>query len=329
MKQIIIKRLKDFFFKTKHFSIALALYDFIWWICFYIRPPFAYKLSTFAIRKKTVWLDKYIGKHYSEIIERYHNNNSIQAPVKNHKIWVFWGQGESQMPPLVKACYRQLTAFNNNVVLLTNHNIKNYIHLSPIIYDKVTNKDISWAHFSDIIRTTLLANYGGLWLDATVWVSGKIPFEKLLKFSVFTANGKVPITNRSIQFWTSFEWNWSTWCLFSNRKQNILFSFVSEMLQAIAIQEKYWPDYVIQDYLIYYACHQFPEVRKNMEECNKTESKKRNHLATLMNSPWNENIYLNLIKTDFFFKLSFRTQWKKTTKNGNQTYYGHIISTNI
>ena len=112
MKQIIIKRFKDLFFKAKHYSIAFALYDFIWWMCFYLRPPFAYKLSSFVIRKKTVWLDRYISLRYSDIIESYRTKNLDQAPVENYKIWVFWGQGEENMPPLIRACHRQLYTFS-------------------------------------------------------------------------------------------------------------------------------------------------------------------------------------------------------------------------
>ena len=326
MKQIIIKRFKDLFFKAKHYSIAFARYDFIWWMCFYLRPPFAYKLSSFVIRKKTAWLDRYISLRYSDIIESYRTKNLDQAPVENYKIWVFWGQGEENMPPLIRACHRQLTHFNHNVTLVTNQNVDNYISLSPVIMDKVLSGHITWAHYSDIVRNTLLAQYGGLWLDATVWVSGKIPFEKLSQLSLFSSNGKVPITNHSIRFWTSFEYNWSSWCLFANAKKYKLFEFVSEMLQAIAINERCWPDYVIQDYLILYACQNFQQVKNDMQKCQKYECKYRNRLAELMNSPWSEKDYLNLIKTDFVFKLSFRSKWKRYDPSGKQTFYGKITT---
>lgn len=326
MKQIIIKRFKDLFFKAKHYSIAFALYDFIWWMCFYLRPPFAYKLSSFVIRKKTAWLDRYISLRYSDIIESYRTKNLDQAPVENYKIWVFGGQGEENMPPLIRACHRQLTHFNHNVTLVTNQNVDNYISLSPVIMDKVLSGHITWAHYSDIVRNTLLAQYGGLWLDATVWVSGKIPFEKLSQLSLFSSNGKVPITNHSIRFWTSFEYNWSSWCLFANAKKYKLFEFVSEMLQAIAINERCWPDYVIQDYLILYACRNFQQVRNDMQKCQKYECKYRNRLAELMNSPWSEKDYLNLIKADFVFKLSFRSKWKRYDPSGKQTFYGKITT---
>lgn len=51
------------------------------------------------------------------------------------------------------------------------------------------------------------------------------------------------------------------------------------MLQAIAINERCWPDYVIQDYLILYACRNFQQVRNDMQKCQKYECKYRNRLA--------------------------------------------------
>lgn len=323
---LIRKTIKDFFLKWRFFSGSYALYDLLWWICFYARPPFAYELSSFAIRRKTLWLDKYVGRKYADIIEKYKNNYPVSKVVDEYVIWVFWGQGETQMPPLIQACYRQLTHFNKNVKLITSHNVKDYIHLSPVVFEKVKNGQMTWAHFSDIVRTTLLATYGGLWIDATVWVSGELPIKRLSKKTFFTACEKMSITSSAIRFWTSFEWNWSSWCLWSNSKQHILFSFVSDMLQAIAVREKYWPDYVIQDYLIYYTCRTFPIVQKEMADCLMNESKYRNKLAMQMNQCYDKDLYHKLTHTDFVFKLSFRTTWKKETPVGKQTFYGRILS---
>ena len=188
-------RIKEFFALWKNYSFSYACYSILWWFCFYIRPPFCGKISTFAINKKTKWLDRYFKNNYQDIINKYLEKNWQTKEIESTHIWVSWGQGEENMPPLVKACYRQLTYYNKNVILLTNDNIKEYIDIPPIVYKKVSTGHVSWAHFSDITRNTLLARYGGLWLDATVWVGGKIPFDKLKNVEFFSANGKVPASN--------------------------------------------------------------------------------------------------------------------------------------
>ena len=322
---ILKLRLKEFFSLWKNYSFAYAWYGIVWWFCFYTRPPFCNKLSTYAINKKTKWLDRYFKKNYSHIIDKYKNTAISNEKISDPLIWVFWGQGEDNMPPLVKACYRQLTKYNNNVVLVTLKNVENYINLPNVIYDKTYTEKISWAHFSDIVRNTLLAKHGGLWLDATVWVSGKIPFEKLSLVKFFSANGKIPQSSRSIRFWTSFEYNWNTWCMWSKQINNPLFSFVSETLMAIAEREKQWPDYVIQDYLIYYAYKNIPGIIEMLEQSKTIPCNNRNELAKVMDNEFNEDKYKELTKDDFVFKLSFRAKWDKTTKDGTETFYGRIL----
>lgn len=322
---IIKTRVKEFFALWKNYSFPYACYNILWWLCFYTRPPFCGKISTYAINKKTKWLDSYFKNNYQDIINKYLVKEWETKEIESAHIWIFWGQGEENMPPLVKACYRQLTHYNNNIRVLNNQNIKEYIELPDTLFKKVNSKQISWAHLSDIVRNTLLAKYGGLWLDATVWVSGLIPFNKLKEVELFSANGKVPISLRTIRFWTSFEYNWSTWCMWSRDKNNRLFSFVSEMLISIAEREEQWPDYVIQDYLIAYAYKNLPGIANMLEQSSNISCKKRNLFAIIMNEKYDEKKYKELTEKDFVFKLSYRTKWKEKTENEEQTFYGRIL----
>ena len=330
-KRIVKVRIKDYLCKVRFYGFAFATWDLLWWICFYIHPPFAWKLSTYAIKSKTVRLDSYIEKKYKDIIDTSTTDflSSTIYNVGEQRIWVFWGQGDLNMPKLVKSCYRQMLALNENVTLITKSNLYKFVDIPQIVYTKVEQGNITWAHFSDIIRTSLLAKYGGLWLDATVWTTKRFPFEQFAKLPFYSANGKVTVNNRSIRFWTSFQWNWSTWCMFASSPNNPLFCFVSRMLQAIAIREKYWPDYVVQDYLIYYACRKFPQIGAMMTECNKINFINRNRLAEIMNCPFGEEEYQSLIASDYVFKLSFRSDWRKETKAGKVTYYGKLIDNNV
>lgn len=324
-KKILSTRTKEFVALCRHYSIIYAFYNILWWFCFYTRPPFCYRLSTFAIKKKTAWLDKYFEKNYAHIIDKYKENTIEERVAENPHIWVFWGQGEENMPPLVKACYRQLTQHNENVTLVTNDNIKDYINLPEAVYEKVKNGGISWAFFSDIVRNTLLAQYGGLWLDATVWVRGKLPIEKLMNYRFFSPAEAIKVDSKTVRFWSSFEWSWNGWCLWSNTKSYSFFSFVAEMLTNIAIKEYIIPDYVTIDYIIYYAIRNMPEKQIEIERAKDIKCENRHHLATIMNEEYSEEKYKELTKNDYFFKLSFRAGWQNSTKEGKTTFYGKLI----
>lgn len=324
---ILKKKIGDFFRHWYYYSFPYAFWGLTWWFCFYCRVPYSWNITSYALRRKTAFLDQHIQHRYGDIIERYKQVHPTidQTTEQTSRVWVFWGQGEENMPPLIHACYRQLTHFNHNVTLVTNQNVDDYISLSPVIMDKVLSGRITWAHYSDIVRNTLLAQYGGLWLDATVWVSGKLPFDKLNEMQIFSANGPVPISSRSVCFWTSLEWNWSGWCIWAKKSHHPLYSFVSEMLQEMAVKEFFLLDYVLIDYLIYYACRFFPQVKQDME-ARTIHNLRRNDFAGMMNQPFDEGQYKKLIQNDFVFKLSFRSQWSRITPNGKMTYYGRIIS---
>ena len=113
--------------------------------------------------------------------------------------------------------------------------------------------------------------------------------------------------------------------MWSKHANNQLFSFVSAMLIASGEREKQWPDYVIQDYLIYYAYKHIPGIVEMLEQSNTIPCNKRNELANIMNNEFNEGKYRELTKDDFVFKLSFRTNWKTETKNGKETFYGKCL----
>lgn len=324
-KNILFKIAHEFLKIHKYFGYKLALYNLLWWINFYIHTPFRHKLSKWALTHKTQILTKFIESNYNNIIFKYSTSQLENTSLSSNRIWVFWGQGEESMPVLINSCYKQLKKNNPDVILLTNDNICDYISLSPVIIKKVTSGRLSWAHFSDIIRTKILYIHGGLWLDATVWTPKQIPFDKLANFDFFSANGHIDINQFSICFWTSLGYNWSTWCLWAGKKNISLYGLVSEIMERVAIDYSAWPDYVFQDFLFYYAVKNLSGVKDLLIQNNELRCLNRNTLANLMDKPFDKARYDKLIETDFVFKLSFRTAWPKKTPDGKLTYYGKLI----
>lgn len=320
--RLIKKLCIEFLALGRAYSWKYAFYNLVWWLCFYVRTRYTWSISQWALKKKTAWLDSYFENDINAISEAPYDHNLLTAA--DFKIWVFWGQGEAAMPPLVKACYRQLTRFNDNVLLITYDNVGTYLDLPDIVYQKVHNSKLSWAHFSDIVRTSLLAKYGGLWLDATVWVSGKLPIDKIIEMPFWSANYKSEHTPLDVCFWTSGEWNWSTWCMSANHTHSQLFCFVSFMMQKVACNKPVWPDYVFQDYLIHYACRHDASIRIDMENM-KIHNPNRNKLSSLMNEEFDSKIYKTLIQSDFVHKLSFKSKYM-VRHHTNYTFGGTILN---
>ena len=88
-------------------------------------------------------------------------------------IWVYWAQGNIKMPPMVKTCFDQLNRTNadSDVIFIHDDNLNNYINIPGYIYDKLSTDK---THFSDVLRVALLAEHGGIWVDATCYCSGNV-----------------------------------------------------------------------------------------------------------------------------------------------------------
>ena len=63
--------------------------------------------------------------------------------------------------------------YGYSVIYLSDNNIREYLDINPLYFKKASTKNgYSIAVLSDLIRFGLLYNYGGIWCDATVFISG-------------------------------------------------------------------------------------------------------------------------------------------------------------
>lgn len=90
-------------------------------------------------------------------------------------IWQYWAQGYDDVPPVVRECLDSVERFaaGCTIVRLSDANLAEYLDLPDFVQQK---RDVfSRAFFSDLLRLMLLKTYGGLWLDATIFLSAPIP----------------------------------------------------------------------------------------------------------------------------------------------------------
>lgn len=97
--------------------------------------------------------------------------------VPNNPIWQLWLQGRDNMPKIVDFCTNSILEQNpdREVILLTEENLGKYVEFPDYIQEKYKRGQISKIHYSDLIRLYLLCNYGGTWIDSTVYMTDKMP----------------------------------------------------------------------------------------------------------------------------------------------------------
>ncbi len=104
-----------------------------------------------------------------------------------------WFQGENNAPPIVKACFRSMRRnLSQELVILDEKTLFEWISLPETIIKKWKAGKIRPAHFSDICRVELLYQHGGIWLDATDFVTAPVPqFIENSDFFVFMAGKNI------------------------------------------------------------------------------------------------------------------------------------------
>ena len=110
----------------------------------------------------------------------------IESPLPSYEqteiiktIWVCWFQGLKQAPEIVQRCVASIKLHmpEYEICILTAENIFDFVTLPEPIIRKYQSGTITHTHFSDILRTALLVQHGGIWLDATVLLTDAIPLQ--------------------------------------------------------------------------------------------------------------------------------------------------------
>ncbi|MDR3189820.1 MAG: capsular polysaccharide synthesis protein [Lactobacillaceae bacterium] len=116
---------------------------------------------------------------YQVTIDKYQDDTFLaEASTEPAKIiWVLWWQGADQMPQIIQATLKSMHdhAGDYQVTLIDQHNFQQYLTVPTEILAKVETGAVGLAAFSDYLRYALLAQYGGIWLDATMYLVADIP----------------------------------------------------------------------------------------------------------------------------------------------------------
>ena len=297
----------------KYFSLELALVKFINGISY--KGSFLKKINKWSQNKKNHYILKYLSKNYGYIIEKYKNEKETALYSEKKYIWICWLQGEELAPKLVKNCIDSIRRHANNheVVLINMENYKNYIKIPKYILDKYQKGIISNAHFSDIIRMTLLRDYGGLWIDATVFFTKDIPNNVFDKVFFSCKSPKVETNYISGLQWTSF--------IIGGKKNSLFYRYILDFYLDYWRNEDIIIDYLLIDYIIYLGYHKINNIKIAIDK-NPINNLKRDELAAIFNQEFDLEKYKKIIESDtYFFKLSWREKFKEKTDEGRDTFY--------
>lgn len=239
---------KNLFSNSKSFGYKVALSNFF------------VELFNIGQQKKHKIIIEYLEKNYKSLIIDYkHKKWEEKSLQPDCPIWICWFQGEKSMPPIVRGCYESVKRHSglHPVNLITIDNYKEYLAIPQYIITKLDNKEISYTHFSDIIRNNLLADYGGIWLDATIYLTDEL---KGWNKSFYSIKQNMPDNYRYVS-----GYKWTGFCM-GGFKGNILNSFVRDIFKAYHQREKGLIDYFLIDYIIALGYKNIPSIKKLIDD---------------------------------------------------------------
>ena len=264
----------------------------------------------------------FIEKDFSEIIEEYKSSSSEQSSQKDvskesdGRIWIFWWQGYKNAPEIVKKCISsaEKNAGTHPVILLTKENWQEYAYIPEYITRKVETGAISLTHFSDILRMVLLAEHGGLWLDATIFVSKEIP-EYCFSLPYFSIHYKNPASRIAKGKWTVF-------CQ-AGQKKSIIHSFCRDIFFSYLKKYNKLIDYFFLDYAMLAGYNNIPAFKKLVDSIPFNNQGVK-ELDRHFNDEFSRELFSSVLENSVFFKLNWKREYKEKT-DGKQTIYSWFM----
>ena len=260
-------------------------------------------------------LKQKLEKEYKAEVDRLDRIYDASLPhTSSNKVWVCWFQGMENAPEIVKRCFNSVkeNIEGREIVLITSDNMMDYVTFPDEIQKKIESGIIKGAHLSDLLRLELLLNYGGTWMDSTVFCSGKNIPEYMMTSDLFMFQCMKPGRDGHCTVVS----NW----FITAKTNNKLLWMVKELLYS------YWKEHdKLDDYFIFHAFFQIC-IEKCPQEWNKVipVSNSTPHILLLrLNEEFDQTIWDAVTQMMPFHKLSYKLE--KSTNTSTKTFLDHIM----
>ena len=208
-------------------------------------------------RKTADFWNPVIKTYFKGEIEKYSLKPKKQLP-DNKIIWQYWGQGlnHQELPEIIRLCFDSVDKYKDDyqVIRLNDETIGDYIDLPAFVWQKMRNSAFTRTFFSDLLRVALLNVYGGVWLDATVLLTGPFPeFFRKLNYFLYQRSDDEEHKN----YWeSSYAYYWGWYRGFKVRMLSSIFFAKKNNLLVAALLDLMLYYWKTQNHILNYFCFQ-------------------------------------------------------------------------
>ncbi|MFS9339021.1 capsular polysaccharide synthesis protein [Streptococcus mitis] len=259
---------------------------------------------------------EFLEKEFYEFIINYEFNTCNQ---ENSKIiWTLWMQGYENAPELVKSTIDSIRKFaelnNFQFILLEENTIEKYVVFPKLIKEKMDLGVIDYTKISDILRVSLLAKYGGTWVDATIYMKEEFDSSLLLQnyYTIKTGGIEDYSPNISNNRWKGF-------FLSGNSS---LFSFTRDFFFEYYSRYDIAVDYLLIDYIFDIAYKYDEKIKNQMLELEKSNPNLF-WLESHLGDEFDQKVWDNITETTKAFKTTYKLSGK--IKSNKNNFYSKLI----
>lgn len=256
----------------------------------------------------SIW--RYYFKSYLKeikiITQREYDN--VKKEEKSRQVWTMWLQED--IPEICQICLHKIKEYYPNTIVITEKNIREFVNIPEVIWQKYKQGKIIPAHFSDYVRTCLLDEYGGLWIDATCLLTQKVP-EYIWESSFYILK--------------NFEGNrFSNYFIYSD-SNNYLIKMIKIFLEQYWKKEDKEPGYFFYHDFVRTATKNNTTAKEIWEKIPIGLNANTKIFAKILFEDYDENTFNWLNSTSFLHKLTY----KKIAENDTNpnSYYRYIMKT--
>ena len=231
--------------------------------------------------------------------------NNVKNP-----IWIYWNKGIEDAPLIVQKCYESVCRHSNQtIVLLSDLNLADYIHLPEYIEKKKATGQIPMAGYADLVRFALLEHYGGTWIDSTVFLTEPIPKE-ISNSDFFAVRNSLLLVENPVLY--------PAWLLHA-KKENKTIREIRNVAFAYWLKNEHVIEYLLPNLIITLVVQSNPEVEQAIPYMNSDYSE---YLVKVLAENYSEEKWNWIKKLTGIHKLTYKLE---NEIDKNSTFYRHII----
>ena len=262
---------------------------------------------------KSKWVKLNLKKYVDKAIKKMDCFKSLEH--KDSKIiWQYWHQGIENAPEIIKKCTDSIQKFHPEyeIKILSFDTIKDFVEIPDKFYKLLEEKKIPIAIFSDILRLNLLSKYGGMWIDSTIFLTGRIPDDILNSdFFVLKRDPKNDASRNAMS------------CFFiKSSSSNIWLNLIKEAIEQYWNENNYLINYFIFEHFSTMLAYYNNEMLQKWEEIPYYDMRKTGLFQKIIFDEFDFEKYNEIISQPNIHKLTYKNCPKEIKEN---SYYKKVM----